>query len=103
MSTPAAAPSRGDQAADVLTGPEPAAPRVRAVEALAGFRLRVTFAGGDVRRFDVEPLLRVGGFRRLTSEDAFARVEVDEVGGGVVWEGGANLSGDTLYYGGEPG
>jgi hypothetical protein len=60
-----------------------------------------TFATGERRRYDVRPLLTRGVFRRLQDPEAFAAVEVDEMGG-VVWEAGPDLSRDTVYLAGEP-
>jgi len=60
-----------------------------------------TFANGELRRFDVTPLLSRGVFQRLQSEKAFAAVHVDEMGG-IEWEAGPDLSRDTIYLDGMP-
>ena len=95
METPAASPDRAPR-------PLPMLPRVVAVEADPEARVIVaTFETGERRRYDVGPLLDRGVFRLLAAPEAFADVDVDEMGG-VVWASGPDLSRDTVYLAGEP-
>ena len=85
-----------------VASPLPMLPRI--VEVVAEpetHTIIATFASGEKRRYDVTPLLDKGVFKRIQSADAFASVEVDEMGG-VVWEAGADLSRDTVYLAGDP-
>lgn len=82
--------------------PLPMLPRIVEVQADPATRtILATFATGERRRYDVGPLLTRGVFRRLSDPEAFAAVEVDEMGG-VSWEAGPDLSRDTVYLAGEP-
>ena len=77
-------------------------PRVVKIEAEPeSHTIIATFSSGEKRRYDVTPLLEKGVFTRIQSADAFASVDVDEMGG-VVWDAGPDLSRDTVYLAGEP-
>lgn len=86
----------------IVYGPRPLAPRVERVEPLGDYVLRVTFATGEVRRFDCAPLLDRGVFRPLKDEAEFRRVQPINDGGGIGWASGADLSRDTVYAAGTP-
>ncbi|MEL6770397.1 MAG: DUF2442 domain-containing protein [Bacteroidota bacterium] len=86
----------------IVYGPRPLAPRIERVEPLDGYLLRVTFATGEVRRFDCTPLLDRGVFRPLRDAVAFRRVQPINDGGGIGWASGADLSRDTVYAAGTP-
>jgi hypothetical protein len=75
--------------------------RVRAVEPLAGFRVRVTFEDGTRQEIDLEPYLHGPIFepiRRDTRTFRSLRVE----GGAITWANGADIDPDVLYYGLKP-
>lgn len=74
---------------------------VRVEAAPETWTILATFATGERRRYDVRPLLSRGVFRRLQEPDAFAAVEVDEMGG-VVWKAGPDVSRDTIHLAGGP-
>lgn len=77
-------------------------PRIVSVKAEpASHTILAIFATGERRRYNVAPLLERGVFQRIQDADAFAAVQVDEMGG-LVWEAGPDLSRDTVYLGGEP-
>lgn len=74
--------------------------RIRAVEHLGGYRLRLTFA--DVLAGEVDLADRFAGsvgprFESLRDVAYFARVVVDEELGTIVWPNGADLAPDVLH------
>ena len=86
---------------EVVVGPEPLAPRIVSVVVDTVATIRVTFEDGEVRLFDVSPLLTRGVFQRIADPEAFAAVSVVEGGGGVAWAAGPDLSANHLYFDGE--
>lgn len=85
-----------------VASPLPMLPRIVNVEAEPeSHTIIATFASGEKRRYDVTPLLDRGVFRRIQDPDAFASVDIDEMGG-VVWDAGPDLSRDTVYLAGDP-
>jgi hypothetical protein len=75
--------------------------RIRAVEPLGGFRLRLTLTDGSVIERDVEPLLRGPVFEPLRSDPERFR-EARAEAGTVAWPNGADLCPDVLIWGGPP-
>ena len=75
--------------------------RIRVVEPLDGFRLRLTLTDGSVVERDVEPLLRGPVFEPLRNDQKRFR-EARVEGGTVVWANGADLCPDVLIWGGPP-
>ena len=73
---------------------------VKTVAATDGHRLLIEFEGGEVRSFDVAPLLGIGRFRELASLDVFktARVAFDT----VQWDNGLDLDPEYLYERSKP-
>jgi hypothetical protein len=75
--------------------------RIKAAQALPGFKLRLTLDDGKTIERDVAPLLKGPVFERIRSDPAeFARVRVE--GGTVVWPNGADLCPDVLIWNGPP-
>lgn len=70
-------------------------PRVKEVVALAGHRLRLTFANGEVGVYDCTPLLTFGVFRELADVRYFRKAAVAY--GTVVWPNSQDICPDTLY------
>jgi hypothetical protein len=68
---------------------------VRAVKALVGHVLILTFDNGEQRRFDMRPFLRYPVFRRLENPGFFALARVDY--GTVTWPGEIDIAPETLY------
>ncbi len=68
---------------------------VKSVKATEGHRLIIGFDNGEVRVFDMKPLLSLGRFSELTSQETFmkARVAFDT----VEWENGLDLDPEYLY------
>ena len=75
--------------------------RIRAVEPLDEFRLRLHLTNDMVVERDVRPLLHGPIFDDLLhSPERFRDVRVE--GGTVVWGNGADLCPDVLIWGGPP-
>lgn len=75
--------------------------RIRAVEPLEGFRLRLHLTNGAVIERDVRPLMSGRIFEELIQDPQRFR-EVRAEGGTVVWSNGADLCPDVLIWGGPP-
>lgn len=75
-------------------------PVVTFVRALDDYELELSFANGEIRRFDIKPYLDRGIFVRLRDPALFRAAQV--VAGSVEWPTGLDLSYDTLYLGGQP-
>jgi hypothetical protein len=75
--------------------------RVKDVELLEGFHVRLMLTDGTVVVRDIEELLEGPAFAVLKADPrAFRDVRV--VGGTLVWGSGADLCPDTLIWGGSP-
>jgi hypothetical protein len=75
--------------------------RIREVEVLGDFRLKLTLSDGSVVKRDVSRLLIGPIFDSLRKDvSLFARVRAE--GGTVVWPNGADLCPDVLIWGGAP-
>lgn len=70
-------------------------PRVKKVETLENFRLRVSFANGQQRIFDVKPYLAYPAFKRLANAGYFSLAHAEH--GTVVWPNDVDFCPDTLY------
>jgi hypothetical protein len=70
-------------------------PRVIAVKPNPDYTLTITFANGEVRRFNVLPYLETGIFRALKDVREFNTVK--PFLGSVQWRGGQDFCPDTLY------
>jgi hypothetical protein len=70
--------------------------QVRSVEVVDGHRLRLTFDDGAAGEVDASSW----GFNRifapLADPEFFAKVELDEATGTIVWPNGADVAPDTL-------
>ena len=75
--------------------------RIRAVEVLEGFRLRLHLTNDAVIERDVRPLMSGRIFEELIQDPQGFR-EVRAEGGTVVWSNGADLCPDVLIWGGPP-
>ena len=77
--------------------------RIRGVEVLDGFNVRLEFTDGKNKEIDLEPYLHGQVFESLRKDpDAFRTVHVDEGSGTIVWDNGADIDPDVLYYGLRP-
>jgi hypothetical protein len=70
-------------------------PDVIDVQPLDNHILRLIFAGGEVRDFDMKPYLDFGIFQELREVSYFQEAYVEF--GSVEWPHGQGLSYDTLY------
>ncbi len=75
-------------------------PFVKTVKPIDNYLLEIVFENGETRLFDCKPYLRRGIFSRLSNPGIFATVQV--VAGSVEWQGGLDLSYDTLYLESQP-
>lgn len=71
--------------------------RIRSVEPLEGFVLRLAFDDDTVREIDLEPELWGPVFEPLRDTQLFRQVRVDEELGTIVWPNGADLDPDVLH------
>lgn len=70
-------------------------PRVRSVEPLEDFLLKITFTNKETRVYDCTPLLGFGVFKELKKPAYFRKVKA--VGGTAVWPHEQDICPDTLY------
>ncbi|MCL2118925.1 MAG: DUF2442 domain-containing protein [Planctomycetaceae bacterium] len=83
---------------EILVGKQPMNPRVTAVVPNDDYTLTLTFVNGEVRRYDMKPLLDKGVFRELQNIGYFRCVRVDRDGFGTVeWPHEQDICPDTLY------
>ena len=75
-------------------------PRVTTVHPNPDYTITLTFANGEVRRFDVKPYLDKGIFRALKDLQNFNTVKPSL--GSIQWQGGQDFCPDTLYMDSEP-
>ena len=75
-------------------------PRVITVHPNPDYTITLTFANGEVRRFDVKPYLDKGIFRELRDLQNFNTVKPSL--GSIQWQGGQDFCPDTLYMDSEP-
>ncbi|MGH2375395.1 MAG: DUF2442 domain-containing protein [bacterium] len=75
--------------------------RVREVEALDSFRLRLTLSDGSVIERDVRALISGPIFDSVRSDPHLFR-QVRAEAGTVVWPNGADLDPDVLIWNGPP-
>lgn len=77
--------------------------RVRSVEVLGGFEVRLGFTDETQRVIDLTPYLHGPIFEPIrTDPNMFAAVSVDRRMGTVVWPNGADIDPDVLYHGRTP-
>lgn len=76
---------------------------VTAVRVVTGHVVELTFADGQVRVIDLEPMLWGEMFEPIRLDyDLFRRVHVDAEAGTIVWPNGADLSPRMLYAESKP-
>lgn len=75
--------------------------RIKDVEAVDGFRLKLRLTNGMLVQRDVEHLLTGAVFAQIRRDATdFAKVFVDE--GALTWPNGADLCPDVVIWGGAP-
>jgi hypothetical protein len=77
--------------------------RIRGVETLGGFRVRLSLTDGTTREVDLDPYLNGPVFEPLRADTAlFQDVRVDPELGTIVWPNGADIDPDVLILGRTP-
>lgn len=71
--------------------------RVRQVDVVGTYILRVTFADGFERTIDLEPVLEGAIYGPLRDPEVFRQVRVDEEVATIVWPSGADFDPATLH------
>ena len=79
---------------DMIYG-KPLGPRVIAVVPNDDYTLLLTFTNGEVKRYDMKPLLDRGVFRELKNIGYFRCVRV--ASGTIKWPNEQDICPDTLY------
>ena len=70
-------------------------PRAKNAKALDGYKIEVEFTNGEIRRFDVTPLLSYPVYEPLKDRAYFKTVFVSQ--GIVQWPNEVDISPDLLY------
>ena len=71
--------------------------RVKAIEALEGFKVRVEFEDGTQKQLDLQPYLRGPIFEPIRNDPImFRSMKVSD--GTITWDNGADIDPDVLYY-----
>lgn len=70
-------------------------PRAKKVRSLGEYKIEVEFTNGEVRVFDVSPLLNLPVYEPLKNRSYFERVFVEH--GIVQWPNEIDISPDMLY------
>ena len=77
--------------------------RIRGVEPIGGFRVRLSLTDGSNREVDLGPYLIGPVFEAIRTDPAtFLSVRVDEELGTIVWPNGADIDPDVLIQGRTP-
>ena len=72
-------------------------PRLRTVEPMSGFRLRLTYENREVKVFDVTPYISGSWYEELKDESYFRSVKVLPGGAGIEWLNGQDIAPHELY------
>ena len=73
--------------------------RVKSVQVLEGFEVRLVFTDGSVKSLDLAPYLKGPMFGPLKDPARFREVRVDPELETIVWPNGADICPDVLYHG----
>ena len=74
--------------------------RIRTVEPLEDFKVRLEFTDNTIRDIDLNPYLRGPIFEPIRKDlQLFRAVKVDVRMGTIVWDNGADIDPDVLYKG----
>jgi hypothetical protein len=75
--------------------------RVKEIEPIVGFQVRIQFSNGTQRTVDLGPYLHGPIFEPIRHDMALFRAMKIE-GGAITWDNGADIDPDVLYYGLKP-
>jgi hypothetical protein len=73
--------------------------RVKSVQVLGGFQVRLVFTDGSARTVDLAPYLKGPLFEPLKDPAKFREVRVDPELETLVWPNGADICPDVLFHG----
>jgi len=77
--------------------------RIRSVELLNNYWVRLGFTDGTQKEINLEPYLRGPIFEPIRNNpDIFRSVKVDPRMGTIIWDNGADIDPDVLYLGLKP-
>ncbi|GIK39791.1 MAG: molybdopterin-guanine dinucleotide biosynthesis protein MobA [Chloroflexota bacterium] len=77
--------------------------RIRSVEVLNNYRVRLGFTDKTQKEIDLEPYLHGPIFEPIRKDPLmFRSVKVDQRMGTIVWDNGADIDPDVLYLGLKP-
>jgi hypothetical protein len=77
--------------------------RIKSVETLSNFRVRLEFTDGTNKETDLEPYFHGPIFEPIRNDpNMFSSVFVDERAGTIMWPNGADIDPDVLYLGLKP-
>ncbi len=82
---------------EYVHGKEKLLPRLAAVQPCEDYCLLLTFKNGEIKRYDMKPLLDLPAYKGV--REAFSAVRVEY--GTAVWPGDIDICPDTLYLKGE--
>lgn len=85
---------------EIVYGKEPLGPRVVRVVPNDDYTLTLTFTNGEVKSYDMNPLLDKGIFRELQNIGYFRCARVN--GGTVEWPNEQDICPDVLYMDSKP-
>ena len=71
--------------------------RVKAVEPLEEFKVKIEFEDGTHKRLDLQPYLRGPMFEPIRNDPSLFR-SMQVWDGTIVWDNGADIDPDVLYY-----
>jgi hypothetical protein len=76
--------------------------RVKSVQVLEGFDVRLVFTDESAKTLDLAPFLKGAMFELLKDPSRFREVRVDPELETLVWPNGADICPDVLYHGRNP-
>jgi Protein of unknown function (DUF2442) len=71
--------------------------RVKAIEPLEAFKVRVEFEDGTQKQLDLQPYLRGPIFEPIRNDPVMFR-SMKVWDGTITWDNGADIDADVLYY-----